>query len=76
MVMLHSLYLITNTVKGSGGAVLYVESESLIQLENTNFTNNNATDGGGIYIDGHIPSCRQICAFSGRILEKELEGPL
>ena len=38
-----------NTAKGPGGAV-YADSKSSVQAENTNFTNNNATDEGAIYI--------------------------
>ena len=51
-----------NTANGAGGAV-YIESQSSLQLKNTNFINNNATDGGAFYIDLRSELQANMCSF-------------
>ena len=51
-----------NTAKGPGGAVS-MDSKSSLQLENTNFTKNNATEGGVIYIDTNSKLQIKRCSF-------------
>ena len=51
-----------NTAKGSGGAV-YAVSKSSVQVENTSFIYNNATDGGAIGIDSHSNLQTNMCIF-------------
>ena len=51
-----------NSANGLGGAV-YTVSKSSVQVENTNFTNNNATDGGAINIDSTSNLQTNMCSF-------------
>ena len=51
-----------NTVNGHGGAV-FMMSKSSLHLENTHFTNNNATDGGAIFIDSISKLLTNMCSF-------------
>ena len=51
-----------NTAKGSGGAV-HMEPKSLIQLENTNFINNNAHHGGAINVQVNSNIQINTCSF-------------
>ena len=50
-----------NSAKGPGGGVMI--SKSSLQLENTNFTNNNATDGGAINIQENSKLQTNMCNF-------------
>ena len=51
-----------NTAQNLGGA-LYIALKSPVQVENTNFTNNNAIDAGAIYIDSNSKLQANMCNF-------------
>ena len=42
-----------NTAKTEEGGALHIDSRSLLNVKDTNFTSNNGSSGGGIYIAGN-----------------------
>ena len=63
-----------NTGNTLGGAVA-MGRISLLKTENTNFTNNNSTDGGAIYADSNSKLQTKMCLF-GKNFAKQTGGAI
>ena len=73
-VMLYGLYFMATQPKTVEGAV-HVQSQSSLKIENTNFTNNNGSDGGAMYIGSTSKLQANMCIF-GENFAKQSGGAI